>query len=101
MSSIDARLEAALAKREPAVGDDGFSDAVMIALPRRKLSPAKASRRGLGLAVAIGGGLTLLLGAPLDKALPALASGAGSIAILATLIVAALCVPTAWAFYSR
>jgi len=99
MDFIDARLEAALAKREPAVGDDGFSDAVMIALPRRKLPPAKASRWRSGLAVAIGGGLTLLLGAPLDDAVPALASGAGS--VLATLIVAALYVPTAWAFYSR
>ena len=101
MDSIDARLEAALAKREPAVGDDGFSDAVMIALPQRKLARAKAGRWGLGTGVAIGGGLTLLLGAPLDNAVPALASGPGSIAILATLIVAALCVPTAWAFYSR
>jgi hypothetical protein len=101
MDSIDARLEAALAKREPAVGDDGFSDAVMIALPRRKLARAKANRWGLSLAVAIGGGLTLLFGAPLDSAVPALASGAGPIAILVAVIVAALCAPTAWAFYSR
>ena len=101
MDSIDARLEAALAKREPAMGDDGFSDAVMIALPRRKLAPARASRRALGIGAAIGSSLTLLLGAPLDNAVPALASGAGSIAILTALVVVALCVPTAWAFYSR
>jgi hypothetical protein len=101
MDSIDARLEAALAMREPAMGDDGFSDAVMIALPRRKLGRAEASRWGLGVAVAIGGGLTLVLGAPLDTAMRGLPFGAGSITILAAVIVAALCVPAAWAFYSR
>jgi hypothetical protein len=42
MNCLDSRLDVMLHRPEHAVGDDGFSEGVMHALPARKFAGAKA-----------------------------------------------------------
>jgi hypothetical protein len=95
----DARLEAALREPEPALEDDGFSDRVMGALPPKRFAGAKARRWTLALAAVSGGVLTLLLGAPLEKAFSSLALGSYATSIIALLFVTLIALPTVWAFH--
>ena len=103
MKSLDTSLEAMLRKPETPVGDDGFSDRVMRALPRRARGGSNAGRWTLGGAAVAGGLLGALLGAPLQNAFGSLAIGGGSsiASVLAVIVVALVAVPTVWAFYSR
>lgn len=103
MDAIDMQLERSLRVSEPAIGDDGFSDAVMSSLPRKRLSNTTARRWTLGTAAAVGSVVTSVLGAPLESAFSAFVLGGGYemafLAVAFTVIV--LAVPVAWVFYSR
>lgn len=103
MEAKDAQLEVALQKSEPAIGDDGFSEAVMGRLPGRRLSQATARRLTLGGAALAGSVLTSVLGAPLETAFTALVleGGYAMTFVAAIAVVAAITVPVAWVFYSK
>lgn len=103
MDAKDARLEVALRTAEPAISDDGFSDAVMSSIPERRLSRTTARRLTLGASALAGSLLTSMLGAPLETAFSALVleGGYGLTMLAAVVIITALTVPVAWAFYAR
>jgi hypothetical protein len=103
MDARETQLEGALRRTEPAIGDDGFSDAVMSGLPRRRLSRTAARRLTLGGAAVAGSILTSVLGAPLETAFSALVleGGYGLTVLAAVAIVSLIAVPVAWVFYSR
>lgn len=103
MEQKDAEMELALRASEPSIGDDGFSDAIMSSLPRKRLSRAAARRWTLGGAAAIGSVLTSILGAPLETAFSAfvLQGGFNPTILAPVLLVAVLIVPIAWVISSR
>ena len=88
MDSLNTRLEAALGQREPAIGDDGFTETVMRALPRKRFAGAKARGWTLAGAAAAGGLATAVLSAPLENAFGGFAPGnADATLMLAMLFV--------------
>jgi hypothetical protein len=98
MDSLNSQLR----RPEPVIGDDGFSERVMHALPPRRFRDAKKARWTLGAAAAAGGVLTALLGPPLGNAFGSLASGGSYALLIATvLFVAIVAVPTVWALCSE
>lgn len=103
MDAIDARLEAALREAEPAIGDDGFSEAVIGGMPRKRISNATARRFTLAGAAAVGSFLTSVLGAPVESAFSTFVlEGGYEMAVLALLaIVAVVAIPVAWVFSSK
>jgi hypothetical protein len=102
MNSSDDRLEALLRKPEPAIGDDGFSESVMHALPARRFVGTRARRWTLGGAAVAGGVTTALLAAPLESAFGSLAAGDGYLmSIAAVVFIAIVAVPAVWAFFSE
>src|SRR5688572_6841992 len=102
MDALETQLDVMLHRPEPAVGDDGFSEGVMRALPARRFARAKARRWTLGSAAATGGVLAVLFGAPLESAFSSVVVDGGYVAsILAVLVVAIVAVPAVWAFYSE
>ena len=102
MDAIDIRLEAALRAAGPAIDNNGFSTAVMAALPPKRHANVGAGRWTLGAAAAGGAMLTWLVAAPLAPAFGALLPGKGFAAsLLAALFIAVIAVPTAWAFQSE
>lgn len=103
MDRQDSQIETALRASEPAIGDDGFSDAVMIALPRRRLGRTSARRLTLGGAAVAGSILTSVLGAPLETAFSSLVleGGYGLSVLAAIAVVGIIAIPVAWVFYSR
>jgi hypothetical protein len=102
MNSPDNRLDVILHRPDPAVGDDGFSEGVMHALPARKFAGAKAGRWTLGGAAVAGGLLAVLLGAPLENAFTSLFLDGGFLtSVLAVLFVGAVGISAAWAFLSE
>jgi hypothetical protein len=90
MDSLDLRIERALSAPESAIGDAGFSEAVLARLPKRRLSAAASGRWTLAGAAALGSLLTILLAPPVESAfgLAALSSGWRTL-VLATLAFAA------------
>jgi hypothetical protein len=102
MDSLETQLDVMLHRPEPAIGDGGFSEDVMRALPARRFAGAKARRWTLGGAAVAGGLLAVLLGAPLENAFSSLILDGDSLApILAVIFVAVVAAPTVWAFYSE
>lgn len=102
MDPLETRLDVMLHRPEPAIGDDGFSEEVMRALPARKFSAAKARRWTLGSAALLGGLLAAALGAPLENAFDSLAwDGSYLASTLAVLFVALVAIPAVWAFHSE
>lgn len=103
MDPKDAQLEVALRNAEPAIGDDGFSEAVIGSLPERRLSRTAARRLTLGGAALAGSVLTSVLGAPLGTAFSSLVleGGYGVIMLAAIVVMAVITVPVAWVFYLR
>jgi hypothetical protein len=103
MDAKDTQLEVALRESETAIGDDGFSDAVMGGLPARRLSRVAARRLTLGGAALVGSVLTSVLGAPLETAFSSLVleGGYGLSGIAAVAVIGLLAIPVAWVFYSR
>jgi hypothetical protein len=102
MDSMDARLETALRRPEPAIGDDGFSDAVMRTLPAKRFGGARAGRWTLGGAAAAGSVFASLFGAPLENAFSSLVwGGVDATSTIAVLFVAIVAVPVVWVFYSK
>jgi hypothetical protein len=103
MGNMDVRIESALKRPEPSIGDGGFSETVMQRLPRRRISRTAARRLTLGGAAAAGSILTAALGAPIQTAFGTfmLEGGLPMATFVAMLIVSAIAVPVAWAFYSR
>lgn len=102
MDTLDTQLNSVLRKPEPAIGDDGFSERVMQALPARRFAGAKARRWTLGSAAVAGGLLTALLGTPLENALGTVVPVGGDLlSALAVLFIAAVAVPAVWVFYAE
>jgi hypothetical protein len=102
MDTSEARLESLLRTPEPAIGDDGFSESVMRALPARRFARAKARRWTLGGAAVAGGLASALLGGPLENAFSSLARGDSYfMSIAAVLFIAIVAVPVIWAFYTE
>jgi hypothetical protein len=103
MENMDARIDLALQKPEPAIGDCGFSETVMRRLPRRRISRTAARRLTLGGAAAAGSVLTAVLGAPIQTAFGTfmLEGGLPMTTFAAIVIVSVIAVPVAWVFYSR
>lgn len=106
MDTLQTRLDNALQAPERTIGDDGFSDAVMSRMPRRRLGGAKARRWTLGAAAAMGSFLASLLSAPLENAFSSLVLQSGYETMILTtsmtlIVVGVIAVPVVWALYSR
>ena len=102
MSTIDSLLEAKLRSAEPEVADEGFSESVMLRLPAKQTSKAKARRWTLGAAAVAGSIATSILGAPLETAFSSLVLGTNYDATMITVLtLTVLAVPVAWVFYSK
>jgi hypothetical protein len=103
MERIDERLEIELGAPEPALADDGFSETVLVRLPRarRMMDHAMARRLSLAGAAAFGSALTLLLGVPVESLIATYAEpGELTSALLGASIVAAVLVmPVVWLLY--
>jgi hypothetical protein len=101
MESIEHRLSVSLRHAE-AIGDAGFTDSVMRALPaRRGLASRKARRTTLASAAVAGGAATAILGSPLDGAFSWLAQGNGSLTfVVAAVFATGLAATCFWVFWS-
>lgn len=66
---LDQQLDQLLKQSEPELIDDGFSDAVMRSLPRKKFYQVNSRRLTLAIAAATGSVLTMLLAPPLELVL--------------------------------
>jgi hypothetical protein len=102
MEQIEARLELALREPEREIGDTGFSETVVSALPARRTSRTKARRWTLGGAALAGSIVTSVLGAPLETAFSSFVLGGSyGTLLLVALIAGAVAIPTAWVFYTK
>jgi hypothetical protein len=96
MGDIDLELEEQLRKREPSLGDAGFSDSLLRRLPARRRRPGAAARRWtLAGAAGMGSLLTILLAEPLEKLLASLVPIPAYAVTIAALVLM-ISVPLAW-----
>lgn len=105
MDSKDEKLEAHVTLAEPSIDDDGFSEAVLARLPRRRLRARTARCLSLAAAACIGFLATLLGGSP-DilplEILPAVLANSGSLMtslLTAVAVIALFMTPFGWLVY--
>ncbi|MFO7324663.1 MAG: hypothetical protein DIU62_003000 [Pseudomonadota bacterium] len=91
MNDIERQLAKML--RDPGIADEGFTEAVMGALPRRRMARSTARRLSLGAAAVSGGLLGALLGPPLEDVIAAVAVRGVDPSILALVLAGLLAAP--------
>jgi hypothetical protein len=102
VDTVDARLEAMLLEAEPAIRNEGFSEAVMTAVRSTGCGNAKAGRWTVAGTAVVAPLLTALIAAPLDGAFSSWMPGSGyATSAVAVIFLAFVAVPAAWVFYSE
>jgi hypothetical protein len=96
MDEIELRLATLLREDTSNTPDEGFSERVMAALPRRRFAGARARRLGMGAAAAVGGGLGLAFATPLEQLAGRFASGDAATWLVAMLFITLLSLPVIW-----
>ncbi|MDX1561309.1 MAG: hypothetical protein R3305_00185 [Gammaproteobacteria bacterium] len=96
-------MDELLLQPEREIGDEGFSETVVGALPARRNLRVSARRWTLGGAADAGSLVTALLGAPIEAVFSSFALGGGAATTVAAalLVATVVAVPVAWVFYSK